>query len=63
MTVKLEKIENYSKGPPPIISTWSSDQAADKKSYISNSGRPMPTKGDRVVGSNVSLLSTKFHNL
>ena len=55
MTVKLGKVENYGKGPPPLRSTWSIDHVADKKRYISTSVRPMATTLERVVGSNVGL--------
>ena len=55
MTVKLSKVGNHSKRPPPLKSTWSSDHVTDKKHYISTSVRPMAIKLDRVVGPNVGL--------
>ena len=55
MTAKLGKVEIYSERPPSIKSTWVSDYVTDKKRYISNSGRPMATKIDRIVGSNAGL--------
>ena len=68
MTVKLDKVEVYSKVPPSIESfdtliTWSSYHVTDEKRYISTSARAMATKHDRVMGSNVSLLSIKSLNL
>ena len=63
MTVKLGKVEIYSKEPPPIKSTGPSDHVTDKKRYISTSARPMATKLDKVVGSNAGLFSTKSQNL
>ena len=56
MTVKLGKIEIYSKEPPlPDVT--------DKKHYISASVRPIVARLDRVLDSNADLLSTKSFNL
>ena len=68
MTGKIDKVEFYSKGPPPIESfnaliTWPSYHVADGKCYISTSAGPMSTNLDRVVGSNAGLLSINSHNL
>ena len=68
MTGKIGKVEVYSKRPPSIdffyaLITWQSYHVADGKHYISTSAGPMATKLDRVVGSNVGLLSIKSYNL
>ena len=68
MTVKLDKVEVYSKGQPSIESfdaliTWSNYHVTYQKRYISTSARPMATKLGRVMGSNTGLLSIKSHNL
>ena len=68
MTAKLDKVEVYSKGSPPIESfdtliTWSNYHMTDEKRYILTFARPMATKLDRVVGSTAGLLSIKSLNL
>ena len=65
MTVKLGKIEIYSKEPPFFgsLCTWSNDHVTDKKHYISASVRPIVARLDRVLDSNADLLSTKSFNL
>ena len=62
------KVEFYSKGPPPIESfddliTWPSYHVIDGKRYISTFARPMATKVGRVVGSNAGLSFIKSNNL